>query len=366
MTIENDFNYAPETVKEEWSDLFGKIGEASTKVDQKKWEHFTPEFLDSHSGEIDINQALEAQQQRRSLYESQKISQLEAHIKIETRMPITVFPIADIHFGSLYSNQKLWDYHRETILNTPGAYVVFLHNLVDNGMPGKFPNNILANGIPPHEQFRVMQQWIKELDGSGKILGAIYSDCHEGWSWSVAGIESEKLLYGYKNRQFPVIENGGILHLDIDEQSYAIGLWHKQGPFNSRFNPEHALRQNRRLNHEGVTDVEIGAHYHNTAASASYEGAKNRMKPVQFIRVGTYKGVPFSLNEQEFITDKWSVEKFGSTGQMPGTALMFWDNKHEIDNSIDFETAVEKHLAVRTLSLVKEMGLLDKLNRLMK
>ena len=364
--IEKDFNYAPETVKEEWNDLFNQMSEASTKIPKKDWKHFTPEFLDAHSGTVEIKQALEAQQERRNLYESQKISQLEGTVKIESKHPITVFPIGDIHFGSVFCNTELWNNHREKILKTPGAYVVFLHNLVDNGIPGKYPSNTLNNGIPPHEQFRVMQEWIKELDKKGKVLSAIFSDCHEGWSFTSAGVDAEKLLYGYKDRKFPVIENGGILNLEVNDQKYSIGLWHKQGPFNSRFNPEHALRQNRRLNHEGQTDVEIGAHYHNTAASANYEGAKNRMKPVHFIRVGTYKGVPTSLNEQEYITDRWAVEKFGSSGQIPGTALMFFNNEHRIDNSLDFETAIEKHMAIRTLALVREMGLLDKLNKLMK
>mgnify|MGYP001591874002 CR=1 FL=1 len=360
-----EFDYAPESIKEEWNDLFSQMSEASTKVSKDKWKHFTPQFVDTNTPSVDeISQALNASEERRKLYKEQCIFQMEGKAVIDTTMPITLFPIADIHFGSVYSNVELWEKHRKAISETPGAYVVFLHNLVDNDI--KFKNANMPNGIPPHEQFRVMQKWIKDLDQEGKVLGAIWSDCHDGWSMAQAGIEAEKLLFGYEGRKFPVIENGGILNLEVDEQKYSIGLWHKQGPFNSRFNPEHALRQNRRLNHEGATDVEIGAHYHNTAASANYEGAKNRMKPVHFIRVGTYKGVPTSLNEQEYITDRWAVEKFGSSGEMPGTALMFFNKEHRIDNSLDFETAMEKHMAIRTLALVREMGLSDKLSKLMK
>src|SRR3990172_5917232 len=120
------FDYAPETIKEEWNDLFNQMSEASVKIPKKDWKHFTPEFLDSHSGTVEITQALEAQQQRRNLYESEKISQLEAHVKIETKHPVTVFPIGDIHFGSIFTNTELWNTHREKILKTPGTYVVFL------------------------------------------------------------------------------------------------------------------------------------------------------------------------------------------------------------------------------------------------
>jgi len=368
----SEFDYLPETVKDEVKefspdDFLTELSDASIKVQRAQFAHFTPQFLDSKtSGTVDVQRALDAVESRRDLYRAEKISQLEGHVKIETTLPVSVFPVGDIHFGSIYTNNELWEHHREGILNTPGAYVVFLHNLVDNGIPGKFPANAMANGVPPHEQFSVMQKWVKELDEKGKVLGAIFSDCHEGWSWAVAGIEAEKLLYGYEGRKFPVIENGGILHLDVQDQEYALGLWHKQGPFNSRFNPEHALRQNRRLYHEGATDAEIGAHYHNTAASASYEGAKGRMKPVQWLRVGTYKGVPQVLGEDDFITDKWSVEKFGGTGQMPGTALLLYDKKHVIDNSLDFETAIEKHMAVRTYELIKQMGMEEKFLQMME
>jgi len=369
MTPEqDDFNYAPESVKDEWNELFNELDEKVCKTEREKWEHFTPKFLDNktQSGNVLID-AEKAQQSRRDLYESERIGQSEAHIKIDSVSPITIFHIGDIHWGSVFTNSELWDYHRKKILETPGAYVMLYHNLVDNGIPGKFPSNTLTNGVPPNTQFEVMQSYLKELNDKGKILAAIDGDCHEGWSWQVAGISPGKLLYGFEGRKFPLLENGGILHLEVNEQKYSIGMWHKQGPFNSRFNPEHSLRQNRRLNHESLTDIEVGAHYHNTGASASYEGSINNMKPVNWIRVGTYKGVPSFLGEEpNFITDKWAIDKFGTSGQMPGTSTILWNNEKRIDPTLDFETGIEKHMAIRSLALVKEMGLLDKLNKLMK
>jgi hypothetical protein len=366
--VESDFNYAPETIKEEWNELFSKIETASLKVERQKWEHFTPEFLDTQTSDHEaIVDTIEAMNARRNLYASEKIGQLEAHVKLDSSMPITIFHIGDIHWGSIYTNNELWDYHRNKILETPGAYVLLYHNLVDNGIPAKFPSNTLANGVPPESQFRVMQTWLKELNDAGKILGAIDGDCHEGWSSQVAGVSVGKLLYGFEGRKFPLLENGGILYLGIGEQTYGIGMWHKQGPFNSRFNPEHALRQNRRLNHESKTDIEVGAHYHNAVASASWEGSKNDIKQVNWIRVGTYKGVPSFVGEEpNFITDKWAIDKFGTSGNPPAPSTTFWNNKHRFDSSLDFDTGLEKHIAIRSYALIKEMGLQDKFDKLMK
>ncbi|KKQ98998.1 MAG: hypothetical protein UT24_C0029G0010 [Candidatus Woesebacteria bacterium GW2011_GWB1_39_12] len=366
--VKGDFSYAPEEVKDEWMDLMTDISNASLKVERKKWEHFRPDFLDTQSRNYDAQQVLKSMSERRILYQQSKIEQMEGHIKIKTDMPITVIPIGDIHLGSVYHNHELFQKHITTIMETPGVYVLFLGNEVDNAIPAKFPANLLANSIPPQEQFKIMQYYIKMLDKDNRVLGAVVSDCHQGWSWSVAGIDGHELLYGYKGRKFPVLENGGLLHLFVGKgrnvQDYNIGLWHKQGPFNSRFNPEHALRQNRRLYHESKTDAEIGAHYHNTTASASYEGTKTEMRPVHWIRVGTYKGVPFA-DEKDFITDKWISEKAGTSGQRPGTALHFWADRHEIDDSIDFDTAIEKHMAIRTYALIQEMGLEERFLKLL-
>jgi len=181
MNKESDFSYAPEGVKDDWNSLMKEISNASLKVQREKFEHFDPQFLDTQSSNYDASQVLKVIKERRQLYKDHKIDQQEGHIKIKTNMPITIIPIGDIHWGSIYTNYDLFEDHRKKILETPGVYTVLMHNLVDNGMPGKFPSNTLSNGVPPAEQFKSMQSYIRELDKKGKILGAVTSDCHEGW-----------------------------------------------------------------------------------------------------------------------------------------------------------------------------------------
>lgn len=387
MDHESGFFYAPEEVQREWGELMHDIDEGASKLGKETWEHFTPEFLDTQSQGFDVQEAIDISKGRRDLYQREKIGQLEGHVQIETDLPITPFHIGDIHWGSIFTNQDLWLAHKDRILKTPGAYVIFYHNLVDNAIPGKFPNNILNNTVPPDVQFKVMQTWIKELDDAGKVLGAIEGDCHEGWSWQAAGVSASNLLYGYEGRKFPVLENGGILNLDLIEplpdyyvdpdgqvqksdkrnahiEKYGIGLWHKQGPFNSHFNPEHSIRQNRRLYHEGETDIEVAAHNHIAAASASYVGSKGSLRPVYYLRVGTYKGVPTVLGEREFVTDKFPIDRRGISGEPPAPSTTLWPNVHRIDSSLDFDTGMEKHLALRTEGMIKKMGLWSKFAKL--
>lgn len=356
---DSDFKYAPETVREEWLSLVRQLDE---RADPNALEHFTPDFvrLQGQTPEqIDLIQ--QAARVRRELYSAEFSGQTEAEVKVKGKLPVTIVHIGDIHWGSIFCNQDLWDSHRKTILETPGVYVMLYHNLVDNAIPGKFPDGTLSNGVPPQEQFTIMQHWIRELESRGKILGAVDGDCHEGWSWSVAGQSPGKLLYGYKGRKFPLLQNGGILTVKFAGDQFRIGMWHKQGPFNSRFNPEHALRQNRRLYHEGGTDLEVGAHYHDATASMSYEGNYGQRRPVGWLRVGTYKGVRGGN-----LTDKWAVDKFGTSGEDPAPSTILMPEGHIFDTTLDFETGIAKHEAFRTIILIHQMGLADQLRDLLK
>jgi len=364
---DSDFCYAPEDVKDKWGELYSQISSASIKIERKKWKHFTPEFLDTHSQDLETADVLRAVENRKAVYSAEKIGQMEGHVEIETDMPVTIFQIGDIHSFSMFCNQELWEQHREKVLETPGTYMMFYHNLVDNAIPARYPDNMLKNTMPPDVQFKTMQKWIKELDGEGKVLAAIEGDCHEGWSYQVAGVSASNLLYGYEGRNFPILENGGIMNVGVGEQKYSIGMWHKQGPYHSNFNPEHSLRQNRRLRREGSTDAEVGAHHHRAAASSNYVGSRHDMRPVHFVRVGTYKGVPTVLGEgEDYITDTWAVDRFGTSGEPPAPSIMAWADRHVLDNTLDFDTGLEKHMALRTYALVKEMGLEEQFNDLMK
>jgi hypothetical protein len=357
---DSDFSYAPEAVKLEFDSLLNQMSEASPKLKKDAFLHFTPQFLDTVAGQLNIDDIMKIVDARQVEYKNTHIEQAEATVKIKTRYPITIVHVGDIHFGSVYCNHKLWQHHMEKVAETPGVYMMLYHNLVDNAIPAKYPANMLANSLPPPEQFGLMQHWIKELDKRGKILGAVTSDCHEGWSKAMTGYGPDELLFGYKGRKFPVLKNGGILYLKAGDETYGIGMWHKQGPFNSNFNTEHALRQNRRLRHESKTDLEVGAHYHNSAASSNYEGAMATLKAVNYVRVGTYKGVPTHIGEWH-ITDRWAVDKFGTSGQPPGVNTMLFPDMHIISDDLDFETGIEKHLAFRTIYMAREMGLGDKL-----
>ena len=320
---------------------------------QTGWEHFTPKFVDTKSATSDPKVVIEAMQARRTAYKGEKISQPEATVRIRTRMPITVFPLGDVHWGSVYTSHEQFMEHVKRIEETPNTYVVFMHNLVDNAIPAKFPSNMLVNSIPPQEQFATMQKIIKDMDKKGKVLGAIENSCHEGWSFAATGQSASALLYGYEGRKFPVLENGGVLNIQVGKQDYKWGLYHKSGPFNSNFNKTHNTQQMNRLNLNGEADVVVAAHNHVGAVLETYEGAhsKDRKKRV-YVRTGTYKG-------SGEIHDKFAVDGWGRSGEPAGQSVMMQPDKKEMDASLDFEEGILKHENALVRKTLEQQGLLE-------
>lgn len=354
MLPESDFNYAPEEVKREWEDIYSELQEQGNyRADE--WQHFTPQFLDTQTQDFELWDVYELLEEKQNLIRQEKIAQPEANVRIKSTLPITVFFVGDIHHGSVFTNEQLWLSHQQAIMDTPGMYVVFLHNLVDNAIPTKFAHNLLTNTIPPDIQFKSMQKQIKQLDEAGKVLGAIEGDCHEGWSWQTAGVSASNLLYGYDGRSFPVLENGSILTLHVGRKFYRVGLWHKTGPFGSNFNKVHDLLQNRRLGNRR-TDVEVAAHRHTSEANNTWVGYRDMMQQVALLRAGTYKGYWPDGNglHDQFVIDRW-----GKSGEPPGNSVLLFPYDHQAEATLGFDVSERKHEAIRLalwLELIDKKG----------
>jgi len=315
-------------------------------------EHVKPVVSEMNLANLDLQQLYQTIQDKQNLAEATNLRQREAKVEIPTELPVTVFMVSDIHHGSVFTNENMWRSHKEQIEETPGAYIALLHNLIDNAQPTVFPNNMLSNTISPELQFESMRQQIQELNDKDKLVVAISGKCHEGWLYRSSGVEADKLLYDVVQRNFPVLQNGGILHLQVGNETYDIGLYHEQGPFNSNFNPEHSLRQNRRLS-DRRTDAEVGAHHHVSSVTMDWEGRPDTGQPVAFIRTGTYKGV---WPEGGGLDDSFVVDRRGKTSEPPGNSITLYPQEHRMIANMGFENGIEQTNLSRLGEQMKQEG----------
>ena len=355
MRIESEWRPIPDEIRHEFN-IESEIAEVTEGGGEKGWKHFTPEFVDTKSSELDIQASIRAMDARQKTYKERKISQEKARVNIETDTPVTVFFIGDVHLGKSFCDHRGFMKDMKEIIRVPNTGVVFMHNLVDNAIPAQYPDSLLETSIPPEEQFPLMQGIIKKMDEEGKVLAAVQDDCHEGWSWKKAGVDASALLYGYEGRQFPVLENGGRLELKIGKKLYQLGLYHKAGPFESHFNPSHAMRQMNRLQQQMECDVIVGAHRHRANVEKTIEGSRpSNQKEVVYIRTGTYLGTKKGLH------DRFLVDRYGRTGEPPGQSVMFHPDKKLMEVALEFDEGMGRHENALVLKALDEMGVGDKI-----
>ena len=322
--------------------------------------HTPPEFTDVRRPVLTWEDGLEVAKDRKKLWEEKRIYTESAHVVIPTPLPATIFTISDVHFGSIYSDMDKFQEDITMIEDTPNAYMIFLSNLIDNGNPSQFSDSMLVNALTPHDQAKAMNDLIKRLDGKGKILGAVKSPCHEGWTWKKMGIDINELLFA--DTQFPTLDNGGMLEVELGDVVYNIGMFHQFGPWNSNLNKSHAPQQLQRLLLQGQADVVAVAHSHTGEVLHTYYGKGTKRTSPVYIRSGSYKGNVSGVVGGS--PDMWITDRAGVDGEPGGESVMLFPHKKEMAPHLKPEVAIEfqksLYLNYQLMSLGLVGGELDK------
>ena len=298
-----------------------------------KVEHVTPEYIDVKVSECDLEEVKTAIDGRLELRNSHMFAQAEASIDLSGEFSPLVSFLGDVHYGSGDTDYDLFHEHVNLISESPNVYTILMSNMIDNAIPAQYPDGMLQNVIPPEEQVAAMRKIIQGLDEKGKVLGAVTSPCHEGWTWSKAGQDINRLIYGYEGRRFPVLENGSKLMVNVDRVEYYFALYHKVGPFNSNLNKNNGTQRMMQLNHQSA-DVVAAAHHHVAEAMQTYFNKGSNQRPVCFFRTGCYK-----------LDDLWAKGR-GYTGGEPGGQSVMLENKEKrMMPFLKLEDAIEVHQA---------------------
>lgn len=323
-----------------------EMTEGVIKEGKETWEHYTPEYVRTKALTISLTdierQIYTAQKNQEKL----KLSQQTAEVRFETTLPVSIFFVGDIHYGNLDTDYVTFKKVVKAIEDTPNAYIAFMSNLIDNQIPGKFPDGMLNCAIHPELQTVAMSKIVQQLSDKGKVIGAVVSPCHEGWSWKITGQDVNKLIFGFEGRPFAVMENGGTITLTFPGAEYSLVLFHQVGPFESTINETHGVRQQNRVNLGMRGDIVVGGHKHNAAALMAFEDNGEFRRPVAYIRSGTFLGSGESR-------DQYSVGRYGTTGEPSGQSVMLWPNQKKMDVFLDYEEGILAHESIYLHEMIK-------------
>lgn len=325
------------------NDQYSDLERAALTAGRQKASHVTPEYINTKVSECNLDDVRGAIKSRMKLRNAHMLTQYSAKIRIQANEPVLAVLFGDQHYGSGDSDHERIERDFALIKNTPGVYAFFMGNLIDNAIPAQFPDGMLQNIIPPEEQVVAMRKMVQELDGAGKVLGAVTCPCHEGWTWKKAGQDINRLMFDYEGRKFPVMENGGKLLLtleapyDIPDVTYYFALYHQVGPFNSNFNKSHGPQQKKRMEHANA-DVVAAAHHHTAEALQTYHGKHEDQRAVAFMRTGCYK-----------LDDQWAGGKGLGKGEPGGQSISLWPGIKRMQPRLEIEAAIEEHQALSLL-----------------
>jgi len=140
------------------------------------------------------------------------------------------------------------------------------------------------------------------------------------------GVDINRILY--ENTSFPILNNGGVLHIRLNGATYDMALYHQFGRFGSQFNHSHPAQQMQRMYQKGQADIIILAHSHYGEVVNTYIGQGERRRPVVYIRSGSYKGNV--SGEVEGIADMWLEDQTGWDGEPGGEAVILWGDKKQM------------------------------------
>lgn len=76
--------------------------------------------------------------------------------------PISIFPISDVHFGSLDHKTREWEELCQKVLNTPNAYVILGGDLINNNTRSSV-GSPWDDTVRPREQKRQMVEHLKPI-----------------------------------------------------------------------------------------------------------------------------------------------------------------------------------------------------------
>jgi hypothetical protein len=328
----------------------------------ERLKHTPPQFTDAKSVDFSFEDALGLAKVRRDEFQEKRPYQSEATIKLDTPFPVVISAIGDIHFGSVYCDTDKFLKDVTSILDTPNAFIVLMSNLIDNGNPSQFPDSMLANSMTPHEQAKAMNDLLKRMDAKHKILGAVTAPCHEGWLWKKMGVDMNELLFA--DCEFPKLDNGGMLHLNVGKQNYNMALFHQFGPFGSHFNKNHPSQQMQRLVLAGQADIVVLAHSHVGEAMQTYYGVGADRRDVVYLRSGSYKGNV--AGKIENTPDMWLKNKSGMDAEPGAQSVILSAQRREMAAFLKPETALKFQEGLLLYSKLAAIGMLGQADKFLR
>ena len=241
-------------------------------------------FVDKKTHVVDEAHLLSQLVEARHLYREMEVGQREATVEIRPQypdLPAYIWLSTDAHVGSVLTDYNAFLRDYQAVLGTPNFYGVSNGDEIDNFMVtlGKAAMGVYEDPITPQQQALLIQSLYRKMDDQGKLLGMSFGN-HNQWLRG-AGYKFENTWL--REVGCPVLNCGGVLHINVGEQTYDLAMSHSHWG-NSKLNPTNATKRMQEHEYPNADILFLG-HTHSKEVLHFTRAGKDRLAVIG----GTYK-----------------------------------------------------------------------------
>lgn len=288
--IAKENNVAEGTIKKVYFQIVTKAKQRD--LEQYKTEDITTDKAEL--GEFNWRDAIEPLQKLQSQFKAHKGSQDFATWEINTKKPIAILVLGDVHMASWATDYDRLIQITDEIVNTPNLYVVLVGDLLQMSIKLRGVLEVSDNALPPYWQIRFLDSWLQTI--KHKVICS---------TWDNHSVMREENAVGFSTYaeifKRHTIYHSGIGHIDVKvgKQVYKIAVAHF---FRGRtmYNPCHGQMRYIRMEANDREIVAAGdSHVHGVIHYM--EGGKERLAlNCGSIQNSGYGKRFFSLKNQDY------------------------------------------------------------------
>lgn len=285
-------------------------------------KHIHPLIHDLQNPDVDLDIWLNKLDELRTLSDKADPILTSVNIDIDSREPIAIQFVSDIHLGSRYVAYDEFRQLLEKTLRTPGVYWAMHGDDIEGFLPSfRSAEAVFGQLISPERQLQIFVKILSKLADSGKLLYGC-SGQHSGkWFDQAIGFNPVKLEY--TRRSIPYFEGQGIVRIRLGDITYNLAVSHSF-PGSSIYNPNHAQRRASLVNFPNADIIVMGDRHRPSIQKISdkiieFDAGMRQTPWTWLIQTGTVKTG----------NDKYAIQNW-SRGLLDWPAIVIHPDEHRI------------------------------------
>lgn len=230
------------------------------------------------------------------------IDEFEVTINIDDDEPILIVWLSDLHIGHVSTDMQRLRFDLEKIKATPGAYVIFGGDLLDNVTSEKSGRGSYHEQITRVDIQRELAEEAVSYLGGDRVLALLLGN-HE--NWSATSNDFDPVRHISEQTGAPYLGAFGYINVGLGNQEYRILCAHQ---FRSGSNINKTASPKKLMDEMGDADAVFTGHRHDAAVEHTRVRRFNRF----FAQSGTY------MKRSNYGRQK---SYYDATPEMPGVVL---------------------------------------------